>query len=82
MLRVVRECLICQVNRPVYFKPPLHKPLKKALKPFLIVHCDLLYLPKTVDSERAVLLVVDSFTKWVEAAILPNAKAATVWKSF
>ena len=82
MLRVVKECLICQANRRVYFKPPLHKPLKKALKPFSIIHCDLLYLPKIVDSERAILLVVDNFTKWVEAIILLNAKVAMVWKSF
>ena len=52
------------------------------MKPFMVVHCDLFYMPRTDQSEKVVLIVVDSFTKWVEATLLDNAQAKTTWRAF
>ena len=49
----------------------------------MCVHIDLFYLPKTASNKyTAVMLVVDAFSKWVEAHMLKDAKASTVWSKF
>ena len=46
--------------------------MKKGIKPFTVVHADLFYLPTIKEGNNAMLLVVDAFTKFIEAQLLSN----------
>ena len=75
----MQNCIICQADKPTYYKPPLNKALKKGIKPFTVVHVDLFYLPSTKEGDNAILLTIDAFSKFIEAQLLRDDKAEIVW---
>ena len=57
--------------------------MRKPGRPFLVVHTDLFYLPQERGSNvKGVLLVIDSFTKWIEAVMLTSTTSEAVWQAF
>ena len=79
----VRECLICQKNKPRGMKknhPVI--PLKTGHK-FELVGMDLVGpLPRTERRNRYMLVIVDYWTRWCEAIPIPNKESATVAGAF
>ena len=48
-----------------------------------MLHVDLFYLPKTAKNPyKGVLLIVDSFTKFIEARMIKIVNSQQVWKKF
>ena len=77
----VKRCQICAEGKGVrkqYPKAPLKQ--KGAVAPFDVIAIDILTLTKTKQSNKYLLMVVDSFTKWVEAYPLAEHSAPTVAK--
>ena len=75
----VKGCAACNKSKPLNKKPLA--PLKEFTSgaPMEKVHLDILGpLPCTKNNNVYILLIVDQFTKWVEAVALPNQKAETV----
>jgi hypothetical protein len=74
-----RKCDICsqaKVSKTTYWKVPLQQ--KTALGPFDEVSLDVLQLTVTAAGNKYVLMVVDKFTKWIEAYAMPEHTAPTV----
>ena len=77
--KYVQSCLLCQqVKRPVHAKPPPLQPLPVA-DLFSHWHIDILRgLPTTKDKYKHILVVVDSYSKWMEAHPLRSQEATEV----
>ena len=77
--KYVQSCLLCQqVKRPVHAKPPPLQPLPVA-DLFSRWHIDILSgLPTTKDKYKHILVVVDSYSKWMEAHPLRSQEATEV----
>ena len=77
--KYVQTCLLCQqVKRPVHAKPPPLQPLPVA-DLFSRWHIDILSgLPTTKDKYKHILVVVDSYSKWMEAHPLRSQEATEV----
>ena len=79
----VRECLVCQKNKPRGTSknhPVL--PLKTGHK-FEMIGMDLVGpLPRTERRNRYMLVIVDYWTRWCEAIPIPNKESATVAGAF
>lgn len=78
----VLACEACQVSKHARQKP--RAPLRSytAGSPMEKVHLDILGpLPKSHKGNSYVLLMVDQFSKWVEAVALPDQTAETVAKA-
>ena len=77
--KYVQSCLLCQqVKRPVHAKPPPLQPLPVA-DLFSRWHIDILSgLPTTKDKYKHILVVVDSYSKWMEAHLLRSQEATEV----
>ena len=75
----VKACAIC--NRSKHLRRKCKAPMRSftAGAPIEKCHLDILGpLPKTASGNSYVLLMVDQFTKWVEAAPMPDQSAETV----
>lgn len=78
-----RQCHECAKVNPAPNKQP--NPLGPMPIPerlFERVHIDLLQLPKTKTGYKYMLVMVDSFSKWIEVAPLPDKTADGVAKAF
>ena len=77
--KYVQSFLLCQqVKRPVHAKPPPLQPLPVA-DLFSRWHIDILSgLPTTKDKYKHILVVVDSYSKWMEAHPLRSQEATEV----
>ena len=77
--KYVQSCELCQqVKRPVHAKPPPLQPLPVA-DLFGRWHIDILSgLPTTKDKYKHILVVVDSYSKWMEAHPLRTQEATEV----
>ena len=77
--KYVQSCLLCQqVKRPAHAKPPPLQPLPVA-DLFSRWHIDILSsLPTTKDKYKHILVVVDSYSKWMEAHPLRSQEATEV----
>ena len=77
--KYVQSCELCQqVKRPVHAKPPPLQPLPVA-DLFGRWHIDILSgLPTTKDKYKHILVVVDSYSKWIEAHPLRTQEATEV----
>ena len=77
--KYVQSCLLCQqVKRPVHAKPPPLQPLP-VVDLFSRWHIDILSgLPTTKDKYKHILVVVDSYSKWMEAHPLRSQEATEV----
>ena len=77
--KYVQSCELCQqVKRPVHAKPPPLQPLPVA-DLFGRWHIDILSgLPATKDKYKHILVVVDSYSKWMEAHPLRTQEATEV----
>ena len=70
-------------ERPKFLRTAIHRPIQKPGRPFVCSHVDLFYLPKSEKTKyTAVMLVIDSFSKWIEAHLLKDTRALTVWAKF
>ena len=77
--KYVQSCELCQqVKRPVHAKPPPLQPLPVS-DLFSRWHIDILSgLPTTKDKYKHILVVVDSYSKWMEAHPLRTQEATEV----
>ena len=77
----VKKCQICSEAKSVKQQHP-RLPLKQkgAAAPFDVVSIDILTLTKTKDGNKYILMVIDSFSKWVEAYPLAEHSAPSVAK--
>ena len=77
--KYVQSCELCQqVKRPVHVKPSPLQPLPVA-DVFGCWHIDILSgLPTTKDKYKHILVVVDSYSKWMEAHPLRTQEATEV----
>ena len=77
--KYVQSCLLCQqVKRPVHAKPPPLQPLP-VVDLFSRWHIDILSgLPTTKDKYKHILVVVDSYSKWMEAHPLRSQEATEI----
>ena len=79
----VRECLVCQKNKPrgTTKNHPV-MPLKSGHK-FEMIGMDLVGpLPRTERRNRYMLVIIDYWTRWCEAIPIPNKESATVAGAF
>ena len=44
ILKILRNCRICQADNPRFMLPGGHHSIEKPKRPFLVVHVDLLYI--------------------------------------
>jgi transposase InsO family protein len=80
--RYIRACVSCQEERAKFAnRPALHPlPIVNALER---VHMDLCGpLPRSTHGNEYLVVCCDSFSKWVEAAAIPNKQAKTIAKFF
>ena len=74
----VKACATCQANKKMPNRPLLH-PHELATAPFEVIGIDFLgpIKPLSANGNSYVLVIVDYFSKWVEAIPLPDQKATT-----
>ena len=77
--RYIANCHTCNRNNAPHHNThePL-QPLPTATKPFETVHIDLLQLPLSPEGLKYALVMVDSFTRFVELAPIANKDSKTV----
>ena len=73
-----QECDICQRRQHPNPKPRTGLQQIVATRPGEVVHADILELTKTEQGNKYVLVLMDSFTKYVNVYLLANQKAETV----
>jgi hypothetical protein len=78
----VSSCDKCQKRKP--FNRSVEPPLQstKIMYPFALVGIDIQELPVTYDGNRYLLVIVDYFSKWIEAFPMADQKSATIAKAF
>lgn len=76
-----RACLICCKNNPQGNLRPKRGQFPKAEHPFQILHMDFIELTKSQNNYKYCLVIVDSFSKWVEIVPSKTADAITVAKA-
>ena len=77
----VRKCEQCQKHAPLIHQPTSYLNLVNSPWPFAQWGLDIISLFSWATSNRRfVLVVVDYFTKWVEAEVLANIQDADVKK--
>lgn len=81
--RYVRRCSVCMRNKPEQRKPAgLMQPHQLPNKPFELVTCDLIGpLPRSKSGYKYILVIVDSFSKFMAAIPLRNSTAKFVCKA-
>jgi transposase InsO family protein len=78
----ILACSACQMNKHLRQRPKAPLRSYTAGAPMEKVHMDILGpLPKSHKGNSYVLLMVDQFTKWVEAVALPDQTAETIAKA-
>ena len=78
-----KGCHACAlVNRAPHGRPTPMQALEPVTRPFQRVHVDLLQLPTAGDGSKYAVLMIDAFTKWVEAVALPSKEAKFVARAF
>ena len=81
MNNYIRSCMNCQINKTDRKKSPAPLTTLPVANTFHRLHINILCsLPKTKEGYQYVLLVVDSFSKWVEEFPLKTQKASKIAK--
>jgi len=71
--RFIKGCTVCQINKRDKIPEPTEKYAIKVERPFVHLGLDIIGpLPTTSRNNRYIIVVVDYFTKWVEAEPSPT----------
>jgi len=77
--RLIKSCSICQMNKKDELPEPTEKYATEVEAPFTHLGLDIIGpLPITARSNQYIIVVVDYFTKWVEAEAVQNVTAKDV----
>ena len=77
--RYVKSCVICSRNKKANRKAKGHLNSFHSGYPMERIHMDILGpFPKSNKGNQYILMVIDQFTKWLEAFPIPNQSAETV----
>ena len=74
------NCMVCQKAKPPL--PPRAPLVNTPIgKPWQMLAIDILEVPVSSKNNRYLLVIMDYFTKWVEAVPLPDQKATSISKA-
>ena len=85
ILKFLSLCEHCSYINPKFIDKPYLKPTQKGDRPFSIIHIDLtgdLSTSKTSNGNRYIMIIICTFSKWIELYAIPNSKAHTVAACF
>ena len=77
--KYVKSCMVCSRNKKANRKAKGHLNSYHSGYPMERIHMDILGpFPKSLCGNQYILMVIDQFTKWVEAFPIPNQAAETI----
>jgi len=80
--RIIAKCEKCQLNKPQPYLKPTEDIPTEVEGPFTHLGLDIIGpLEKTSNNNQYIMVVVDYFTKWVEAEPTENVTSKEVIKS-
>ena len=75
----------CELCLKIKTRAPIHNGLLRPIetkRPFELIGIDIAYLPISKGGFRYILVAIDYFTNWVEAALLKSMTAEEVIRAF